>query len=185
MAVGDPTLYKGYLGGHDWVTHVDEGALKYVKENLGVKTMLDVGCGPGGQVKTAISLGIDAEGVDGDPRVVAEADGIVINECDFTKDTFEREVDFIWSVEFLEHVKEEFQENYMKTFAKAKHVFVTFAPPGKGGNHHVNLKPASYWVETFAKYGLEYDEEITNQIKAASTMQREFVKRNGLYFRAK
>lgn len=185
MAVGDPTLYKGYLGGHDWVTHVDEGALKYVKENLGVKTMLDVGCGPGGQVKTAISLGIEAEGVDGDPRVVAEADGIVINECDFTKDTFEREVDFIWSVEFLEHVKEEFQENYMKTFAKAKHVFVTFAPPGKGGNHHVNLKPASYWVETFAKYGLEYDEEITNQIKAASTMQREFVKRNGLYFRAK
>lgn len=185
MAVGDPSLYKGYLGGHDWITHTDEGALKYVKENLGVKTMLDVGCGPGGQVRTAIALGIDAEGVDGDPRVIAESPDITIHECDFTQNTFRKEVDFIWSVEFVEHVKEEFQENYMNTFAGAKHVFITFAPPGKGGNHHVNLKPASYWIETFAKYGLEYDLATADAIKAASTMKREFVAKNGLYFRKK
>ena len=182
MAVGDPTLYKGYLGGHDWVTHTDEGALKFAQEELGVTTMLDVGCGPGGQVRTALSLGIDAQGVDGDVRVIAEADDIVINECDFTKETFRKEVDFIWSVEFVEHVKEEYQENYMNTYAGAKYVFITFAPPGKGGNHHVNLKPAQYWIDTFAKYGLEYSEELTNKLKSASTMKREFVKNNGLLF---
>ena len=185
MALGDPTLYKGYLGGHDWVTHTDQGALQYMIDKFNIQTMLDVGCGPGGQVKVAKELGLDVEGVDGDPRVIAEAEGIVINECDYTKDTFERDVDFIWSVEFLEHVKEQFQENYMKTFARANHVFVTFAPPGKGGNHHVNERPATYWIEVFSKYGLEYDENITKEVKDASTMKREFVSRNGLYFKAK
>lgn len=183
MAYGDPTMYEGYLGGHNWVTHTDEGSLRFVKEELSVTTMLDVGCGPGGQVKTALALGIDAEGVDGDPRVIAEAEGFVIHECDYTKSTFEKEVDFIWSVEFLEHVKEEYQENYMKTFMKAKHVFITFAPPGKGGNHHVNLKPAEYWIKVFETHGFIFDLTITSQIRNDSTMQREFVKRNGLYFR--
>lgn len=185
MAYGDPTLYNGYLGGHNWITHIDEGALKYMIEKFSIKTMLDVGCGPGGQVKIAKELGLDAEGIDGDPRVVQEAEDIVIHECDYTKDTFEKEVDFIWSVEFLEHVKEEFQKNYMKTFEKAQHVFVTFAPPGKAGNHHVNLKPAEYWIEVFTEYNFQYDDIITNEIRSASTMKREFVKRNGLYFKRK
>jgi len=182
MAYGDPTLYKGYLGGHNWITHTDEGALKYMMEKFGIKTMLDVGCGPGGQVKVARALGLDAEGVDGDPRVIAEAEDIMIHECDYTQNTFEKEVDFIWSVEFLEHVKEEYQENYMKTFEKAKHVFITFAPPGKGGNHHVNLRPSEYWIKVFENHGFTFDLNITGEIRKSSTMKREFVKRNGLYF---
>jgi len=185
MAIGDPTLYKGYLGGHNWITHTDEGALRYLKDKFAIETMLDVGCGPGGQVRVALSLGIDAEGVDGDPRVVAENTDITIHECDYTVNTFEREVDLIWSTEFLEHVKEEYQENYMKTFAQGKHVFVTFAPPGKGGNHHVNLKSAEYWIKVFADHGLVHDETITNEVKSSSTMKREFVRKNGLYFRKK
>jgi cyclopropane fatty-acyl-phospholipid synthase-like methyltransferase len=185
MAYGDPTLYKGYLGGHNWITHTDCGSLEYMIEKFDIKTMLDLGCGPGGQVKTALDLGLVAEGIDGDPRVIAEAEGIVINECDYTKDTFEREVDFIWSVEFLEHVEEKYQENYMKTFAKAEHVFVTFAPIGKRGNHHVNLRDSNYWINIFEKYGLLHDAKITDSIRKASTMKREFVRENGLYFRNK
>ena len=182
MAYGDPTLYKGYLGGHNWITHVDEGALKYMIKKFNIKTMLDIGCGPGGQVRVAKELGLEAEGVDGDPRVIQEAYDITIHECDYTKNTFEKEVDFIWSVEFLEHVKEEYQENYMNTFTNAKHVFITFAPPGKGGNHHVNLKPTEYWIKVFEKHGLILDKTITNEIRQSSTMEREFVKNNGLYF---
>jgi hypothetical protein len=183
MAIGDPTLYRGYLGGHNWITHTDEGALKYLKNTLNIETMLDLGCGPGGQVRTAISLGIAAEGVDGDPRVIAENNDIKIHECDYTQGTFIKNVDLIWSTEFVEHVKEEYQVNYMKTFSKAKHAFITFAPPGKSGNHHVNLKPKSYWIDVFADNGFEYDEDITLKVKESSTMQRDFVRDNGLYFK--
>lgn len=183
MAYGDPTLYKGYLGGHGWITHTDEGALKYLKDTFGIKTMLDVGCGPGGQVRVAKELGIDAEGVDGDDRLVSENEDITINVCDYTQGSFEKKVDLIWSTEFLEHVKERYQKNYMSTFSCADHVFITFAPPGKHGTHHVNLQPSSYWIKVFKTYGFEYDENITNEIKANSTMKREFVRNNGLYFR--
>lgn len=183
MAIGDPTLYKKYLGGHNWITHVDHGALKFLKDTFEISTMLDIGCGPGDQVRTAINLGISAQGVDGDVRVINENKDITIHECDYTLSSFEKDVDLIWSTEFVEHVEEMYQTNYMNTFARAKHVFITFAPPGKSGNHHVNLKSKEYWIEIFSKYGLKYDEKITQQIKDASTMQREFVKENGLYFR--
>lgn len=183
MAIGDPTLYKGYLGGHNWITHTDEGAIVVLKEKFNIKTMLDLGCGPGGQVRLALSLGIKAEGIDGDPRVIAENTDVIIHECDYTKGTFEKKVDLVWSTEFVEHVKEEYQQNYMKTFKNAKHVFITFAPPGKGGNHHVNLKPKEYWIEIFQNYGLVYDDAVTNLVRGASTMKRDFVRSNGLYFK--
>lgn len=183
MAIGDPTLFKGYLGGHNWITHTDEGALKYIKKTFDIKTMLDVGCGPGDQVRIAKSLGIDAEGIDGDTRLIAENKDITIHECDYTQSTFEKKVDFIWSCEFLEHVYERHQDNYMKTFSGADYVFFTFAPPGKSGNHHVNLKPAKYWIDVFSKYEFSYDPETTKKIRESSTMKREFVRNNGLFMR--
>jgi len=183
MAIGDPTLYKGYLGGHNWITHTDECALKYIQETFNIETMLDVGCGPGDQIRVAKSLGISAEGVDGDPRVVNENKDIIIHECDYTKDTFEKNVDLIWSTEFVEHVREQFQQNYMKTFSCSKYVLLTFAPPGKSGLHHVNLKPDTYWINLFEKHNFIYDFETTKIIREKSSMEREFVRNNGLFFR--
>jgi len=182
MALGDPTLYKGYLGGHNWITHIDRGALEYIKNKYNIQTMIDLGCGPGGQVRVAKELGIDAEGVDGDVRVIAENKDIFIHECDYTKSSFEKEVDLVWSTEFVEHVKEQYQDNYMKTFAHGKYAFITFAPPGKSGNHHVNLKPDTYWIKVFESYGFRYNDIETKNIRKSSTMEREFVRDNGLFF---
>ena len=39
-----------HLGGHFNRTHVDEGVLLLARSQLGVETLLDVGCGPGGMV---------------------------------------------------------------------------------------------------------------------------------------
>ena len=36
-----------HLGGHEGETHLDDGALSYLIEKLGIKSMLDIGCGPG------------------------------------------------------------------------------------------------------------------------------------------
>ena len=39
-----------HLGGHAGITHTDQGVLKFFQENHNIKSILDVGCGPGGQV---------------------------------------------------------------------------------------------------------------------------------------
>ena len=54
-----------HLGGHNGLTHLDEGALKWL-QSLGHKRFLDIGCGPGGMVQLAEQLGFVVKGIDGD-----------------------------------------------------------------------------------------------------------------------
>jgi 2-polyprenyl-3-methyl-5-hydroxy-6-metoxy-1,4-benzoquinol methylase len=184
MALGDPTLYKGYLGGHNWITHSDSGALKYIIDKFGVKSMLDIGCGPGDQIRVAKDLGIEAEGVDGDIRLIEENRDIIIHPCDYTQDSYvpKKDFDLVWSTEFVEHVREDFIDNFMRTFSGGKYAFITYAPEGKAGNHHVNCRNKQYWVDTFSKYNFVFRQDITDEIKSHSTMKREFVRENGLFF---
>jgi ribosomal protein L11 methylase PrmA len=55
-----------HLGGHKGRTHIDKGILQFAKEVLDCKSVVDIGCGPGGQVYEALNLGMNAMGVDGD-----------------------------------------------------------------------------------------------------------------------
>jgi ribosomal protein L11 methylase PrmA len=52
--------------GKEPLTHIDGGALRYVKKKFDIKSMIDVGCGSGGMVELAEELGMPALGVDGD-----------------------------------------------------------------------------------------------------------------------
>jgi hypothetical protein len=184
MAYGDPTVYKKHLGGHNWVSHTDKGSLELIKQKFKIGTMLDIGCGPGGNIRVAKEVGIDAEGIDGDIRVIPENPDINIIPCDFAETTYtDKDYDLAWSTEFVEHVEEKYIDNYMQSFAKCKYAFITYAPPGTNGTHHVNLKEQDYWIKVFGKYGFEYDEASTNQIRQASTMKRDFVRSRGLFFR--
>lgn len=62
-----------HLGGHFGNVNKDPSTLRFLAERYGIRTMIDVGCGPGGMLDEAEALGIDAVGVDGDP-FVADAD---------------------------------------------------------------------------------------------------------------
>ncbi|NBR26336.1 MAG: hypothetical protein EBU08_21645, partial [Micrococcales bacterium] len=88
---------------------------------------------------------IEAYGIDGDftieyPKELRPH----ITTHDFTTGpciTLPRqEFDLAWSVEFLEHVEEKYQENYMDAFTKCIYAIVTAAPPGYPGHHHVNCQ---------------------------------------------
>lgn len=169
-----------HLGGHCNITHTDEGVLKYLIQQYNISSVIDIGCGPGGMKSVCSKHGIEWTGVDGDKKVKDKVTHLI----DFEKDTLRDEVSFdlAWSIEFLEHVFEKYQDNYMKCFQKAKYVFCTAAPPGKPGHHHVNCRDKQYWIDVFEKYGFKYDEEITNICKKNSTMKREFVQECGMFF---
>lgn len=155
-----------HLGGHSGKTWIDNGALKLMVDNYDIKSMVDVGCGPGGQVAQARKLGIEAIGIDGDPTV--DPDVLI----DFTKQTWQtgQTFDLAWSVEFLEHVPEEYMDNYMMIFQKCKYVICTASTwPGP---LHVNCKPKEWWVEKFSEYGFTYTEEIYQEVLKNSTMDK-------------
>lgn len=170
-----------YLGGHEDKTQFDEGAFDYLVERFRVRSMIDVGCGPGGMIYYALRKGIKAVGVDGDPNVARDCP--IIIEHDYTKKPlYVGEFDLGWAVEFLEHVEEQFIPNYMETFRACRHVFVTAAVPGQPGHHHVNCQWGDYWIARFQEAGFVWDEETTEGVRRHSTMWSRFTEQTGMVF---
>jgi hypothetical protein len=166
----------GKLGGHFFETHIDRGALGYMIQTLPIKTMVDVGCGPGGMVTVANEMGVHAIGIDGDPMLTPDT------RHDFENGPLIIEpTDLAWSVEFLEHMEEQYLDNVFSVFDKCKYVFCTHNP--KMGPWHSNCRPNAYWIAEFGKRGFQYDPEVTKEIKDHSTMKREFVQETGTFFR--
>lgn len=172
-----------HLGGHLGITHVDHGALRWLRDHFSVRSMLDIGCGPGGMRRIAESLGVSWVGVDGDASVLTPSPQHILH--DFTRGPLILRVQFdlAWSTEFVEHVEERYILNYMPAFERCRLVLLTGAPPGKSGHHHVNCRTGEYWRGVFASRGFALDEGATAAIRQASTMAREFIRKYGLVFR--
>jgi len=169
-----------HVGGHKNKTWTDQGALaSIVNRYPKAKTFIDIGCGPGAQVKVAKSLGLRAVGVDGDPKMAKLGH---VELIDFSKTKVEKsELRFLpkreyfdigWSTEFLEHIDAEYIENFMPLFALCRVVVITHATPGQGGYHHVNEQLFEYWEEIFDRHGLVHSEELTDLIRSNSTMNK-------------
>jgi SAM-dependent methyltransferase len=166
-----------HLGGHFGNSNVDRPTLLYLIARYGIATMLDVGCGPGGMIDVAAALGVDALGIDGDSTITRP--DVLIH--DFTTGPMKTaEFDLIWCVEFVEHVEAEFIPNFMQTFAAGRVLFLTAAPPGFPGWHHVNCQPQSYWISLLEQHGWRLDVDATTWIRANGG--HPFSTRQGLVF---
>jgi cyclopropane fatty-acyl-phospholipid synthase-like methyltransferase len=147
-------------------SNVDWKINRWAIKEFPIKTMIDVGCGQGGQVEYARSLGVDAVGVDGDPRLdIYDKPYFVLH--DYTKGPYvpDRIIDLGWSMEFLEHVYEKYMNNYMATFQRCRVVMCTHALVGQQGTHHVNCQDDDYWIDAFSKRGFSYDPRRTERIR--------------------
>lgn len=155
-----------HLGGHVNKTWIDSGSLQYMYDNYNIRTMIDVGCGPGGQVQEARKIGIRSIGFDGDYTVNPD---VVV---DFSKSGYETDQfwDMAWSVEFLEHVEEKYLPNCFTLFTKCKYVICTANT--NPGPLHVNCRNTDYWISKFAEYGFDYSQEMLHQILKHSTMDK-------------
>lgn len=166
-----------HLGGHFGNTNVDTATLDYLIVRYGITTMLDVGCGPGGMIDAAKQRGVEAYGVDGDPHMANER----IETHDYTQEPlWAGGWDLIWSVEFVEHVEAQYQDNYLATFDGGRVLFLTAAPPGFPGHHHVNCQPESYWIELLTQRGWAFDKEATAWVRGNGG--HPFSTRQGLVF---
>jgi len=171
-----------HLGGSEGETHIDEGALKFIISATGAKSMLDVGCGPGGMVHYARTQGMLAWGVDGDSLLKRT---VPVHIHDFTTGpvALKRTFDLCWCVEFVEHVEEKYMDNYIQAFQACKFLMMTHAYPGQGGHHHVNEQDTPYWMEKLTQAGFIFEREMTAHIRHASTMKQRYVRQHGLFFK--
>ena len=181
--------------------NIDIALMSYIKEIFPeFKTIVDVGCGNGKAVKTYVEeLGLKSfTAFDGDWTKLPKEDNYYLHDFSEGKVEFTPEdvnFDVAYSVEFLEHVEEEYQENYMDIIARGRYAVVTAARPGQPGHHHVNCRTPEYWYGVFAKYGFEYLSEETEEAKKRSVNKSndgrikppadQYFKQNGMIFRKK
>ena len=174
-----------HLGGHFNVCHIDDGILEFAIKKFKIQSLLDIGCGTGGMVEKGIEYNLDSYGIDGDYELIRKnnlIDKILIHDytCGFSG--LNKKFDMVWSCEFLEHVEEKYIDNYMKDFSLGEYIFITFAPEGKIGHHHVNCRSEEYWINIFKKYNFSFDIITTLKARSHSSMARDFFRKQGLVF---
>ena len=171
-----------HLGGSEGETHIDEGTLNFIIGATGSTSMVDVGCGPGGMVDLALRKGLKARGIDGDYLLNRT---VPVHIHDFTKGTvkLDQVYDLCWCVEFVEHVEEQYLDNFIQVFQQCKFVMMTHAFPGQGGHHHVNEKSSQYWIDKLTEAGFIFEPQMTDTIRRVSTMKQFFIRQHGLFFR--
>ncbi len=159
----------------------------YLLTRFDVEHVVDVGCGEGHALRWFLSRPrlASATGIEGcrDAFDAAGAPTQHMVRVDFVDGPAAVAVGpktLIWSCEFVEHVEEEFSENFLQLFAQADVVAMTHASPGQPGHHHVNCQPAHYWVEKMAERGFLLDQPATDGSRAIAPASH--WKRSGLVF---
>ena len=174
------------IGNHNNKTWFDRGALRYMHNQYGVNTMVDIGCGTKSQTKTALSIGYDvATAVDGDEKV--EPDIV----ADFNKNRvkLEQDYDLGWCVEVLPYVEEKKLRNLKPAFERCKYVIATATI--WSNKEYPNNNNRQWYIDKFESWGFEYDDDIYKEIVEHSLMDRKnhesgnytWLERTGMFFK--
>ena len=174
--------WESHLGGHGFKTNTDKPVFDHIVDKFNIKSMVDIGCGIGGMQELAEEKNVKWYGIDGDNLVIETTENTLLHDFTLSSPNISMDFDLAWSVEFLEHVNEEYMDNYMQIFQKSTYICCTAAPPGTPGHHHVNCKDLNYWIDAFSQYGFTYDLEYTQKLHNISKMRTKFFKKTGMFF---
>ena len=133
-----------------------------------IRSVLDVGCGRGYSALYFKSLGCRIKGIDGSQEAQATnllGEDFVLADYTVAPSSIQTEFDLVWSCEFVEHVEEKFMKNYLRDFRRGSFLAMTFAGPGQPGHHHVNCRPAEYWIRMMYSQGFDYLPEETAELR--------------------
>jgi SAM-dependent methyltransferase len=134
-----------------------------VFELLRPASIVDIGCGAGHWLATAMELGVnDILGIDGGwalkIKLEIPCDKFLAHDLT-TPLQLGRKFDVALSLEVAEHLAESQARAFVKTLCAASDkILFSAAIPGQGGRHHVNEQWPAYWAHLFAESGFEcYD----------------------------
>ncbi len=121
-------------------------------------SLVDFGCARGAwlriwkQIAAQRILGIDGNFVDRNSLVIAKDEFRVF---DLSKPIdLGESFDLVESLEVAEHIPVASARTFVETLTRhSDHVFFSAAPPGQGGEHHINEQPYDYWRDHFGDQG--------------------------------
>ncbi|HTA30980.1 MAG TPA: methyltransferase domain-containing protein, partial [Candidatus Cybelea sp.] len=128
-------------------------------------SLIDVGCGTGTWIKTAMELGVkDILGLDGvnvpPQELLIPQQHVVIQ--DFTQDwDLGRRFDLALCLEVGEHLDQIFASRLVRNLARhSDTVMFSAACPGQVGEHHVNCQWPAYWQKLFNDEGFFCEDSL-------------------------
>jgi SAM-dependent methyltransferase len=170
-----------YAQGSCGVTHVDEGMLEWFWQQ-DLRSLLDVGCGPGGQVAAARRMGYRALGLDVDITLYRQPSVALCDLC-VEPILLPRCADLVWSVECAEHIPPDCVPAYLETLTANCGIALVLTASQMEAELHVSVHPVGWWIERVTDSGLlDYDPDSARLIAAHSTMEREFLRETGMIF---
>jgi len=140
-----------------------------LQEALCPKSVLDLGCGRGAWLEVWKTFGAsEVLGVDGD---YVDRTDLAVTESEFcARDLsgtidLQRRFDLVESLEVAEHLPESRARGFVADLCRhGDTVLFAAAPPGQGGEQHINEQPYDYWRAFFEELGYEAFDFVRPQI---------------------
>lgn len=121
------------------------------------ESVLDVGCGAGAWLQVWKSFGVEVMGLDGD---YVQSSQLLVEKSEFQEADLSREFDLgrhfslVQSLEVAEHLPAAGAAGFVASLCRHSDlVLFSAAPPGQGGENHINEQPYDYWRELFGAQG--------------------------------
>jgi SAM-dependent methyltransferase len=155
--------------GRSMATRSAQVVVSILMDALQPKSVLDLGCGRGawlGVWKTAGAsqvLGVDGDYVDRNDLAI-DLSEFSAQDLGSTID-LDRRFDLVESLEVAEHLPESRARGFVADLCRhSDTVLFGAAPPGQGGEHHINEQPYSYWRTFFSELGYDAFDFVRPQI---------------------
>jgi SAM-dependent methyltransferase len=134
--------------------HAAGWIISFIQTIVPIDSVLDVGCARGTWLRQWQIRGVeDIAGVDGEyvERSKLEIDPGCFAVSDLARRfNLERQFDFVQSLEVAEHLPPARAASFVSDLViHAPVVLFSAAPPGQGGENHINEQPAEYWRQLF------------------------------------
>jgi len=126
-----------------------------MKQLFSLESVLDVGCGAGAWLAVWKENNTVIAGLDGD---YVNRDGLYIEKEEFIPQdlskpfNLDRKFSLVQSLEVAEHLPTETSSQFVADLCShADIVFFSAAPPGQGGDNHVNEQKYEFWRQLFVE----------------------------------
>jgi cyclopropane fatty-acyl-phospholipid synthase-like methyltransferase len=135
------------------------------------ETIVDFGCGLGDYAKAFKAKSYKIEAYDGNPNTETLSGGIG-KVLDLSKPFYlGKKFDVVLSLEVGEHIPKEFEEQFIDNITKhaKKHLIISWAIVGQGGDGHVNCANNDYIIGQIVDRGFKHNENDSQKIRKAAT----------------
>lgn len=141
-----------------------------LRRALPVDSVLDIGCAIGAWLEAWRAAGVGViQGVDGDyvdrQQLLIPADSF--QSADLSQPlVLNRRFDLVQSLEVAEHIPAQHADRFIANLVAHSNGLILFsaAPPGQGGEYHVNEQSYDYWREKFARHGYRAFDYVRPQL---------------------